>query len=58
MYVHTYVRYAVLLVPSDPLCSYHGNLKSVWVCVCVYNTFVVVLAVTVETQIIQGISRN
>jgi len=50
--VCVYVRYAIVLVPGDPLCSYHGNLKSVCVCVCVYNTFVVVLVVPVETQII------
>jgi hypothetical protein len=50
MYVHMYICYAVVVVPGDPLCSYHGNLKSVWVCVCVHNTFVVVLVVTVETK--------
>jgi hypothetical protein len=53
-----YVCYAVVLVPDNPLCSYHGNLKSVWVCVCIYNTFIVVLVVAVETQIIRGLSRD
>ena len=50
--IRTYIRYTVVLEHGDPLCSYHGNLQSVWVYVCVHNTFVVVLVVTVETQII------
>jgi hypothetical protein len=29
-----FICYAVVLVPSDPVRSYHGNLKNVCVCVC------------------------
>jgi len=30
-HVYVYARYAVVLVPGDPLCSYHGNPKRVYV---------------------------
>jgi len=53
-HVYVYARYAVVLVPGDPLCSYRGNLKSVCVCVCLYVRYAVVLVpgdyvVTMET---------
>ena len=46
-----YVYYTVVLVPSDPVRSYHGNLKNVCVCVCVCYTFLVVPILSDETRI-------
>ena len=33
-----FVYYTVVLVPGDPLRSYRGNVKSMYVCIYVYYT--------------------